>query len=40
MWLAAHHTPLGAALDGAWAGLLKALADALLGNEDAVYARR
>lgn len=40
LWLAAHHASLGAALDGAWAGLLKALADALSGNEDATWARR
>lgn len=40
LWLAAHHAPLGAALDSAWAGLLRALADALSGNEEAVHARR
>ena len=40
LWLACHHLSLGQALDAAWATLLKALADALSGNEDAAQARR
>ena len=40
LWLAARHVPLRAALDGQWAALLKALTDALSGNEEAVRRRR
>ena len=40
LWLAARHVPLRAALDGQWAALMKALTDALSGNEEAVRRRR
>ena len=40
LWLAARHVPLRAALDGQWAALLKALTDALSGNEEALRRRR
>lgn len=40
LWLAARHVPLRAALDGQWAALLKALADALSGEEDNVRRRK
>ena len=40
LWLAARHVPLKAVLDGQWGALLKALADALSGNEDSTRRRK
>ena len=40
LWVVAHHWQAGASLDAGWMHLLRALAAALSGNEDALAARR
>ncbi len=40
LWVVAHHLEVAASLDGTWMNLLRALADALAGNEELATSRR